>query len=90
MGAGGEDIQLSTHARVLFPFTVECKNRKAIAVYKDYEQAVGHNLITPLVVLKQNHSKPLALLDAEHLFDMVSQIHDLKHQIDILLLTKGK
>lgn len=90
MGAGGEDVQLSTAARELVSYTIECKNRKAIAVYKDYEQAKTHGLIEPLVILKQNLSKPLALVDAEHFLDMVQKIKDLQHQIDVLLLVKGK
>lgn len=89
MGAGGEDIQLSTAARELVSYTIECKNRKAIAVFKDYEQACTHNLIEPLVILKQNQSKPLALVDAEHFLDLVQKIKDLQHQIDVLLLVKG-
>ena len=90
MGAGGEDVQLSPAARELFTYTVECKNRKAIAVYKDYEQAKTHGLIEPLVISKQNNSKPLALVDAQHFIDLVQKINDLKHQIDVLLLVKGK
>lgn len=89
MGAGGEDVQLSTAARELVTYTIECKNRKAIAVYKDYEQAKTHGLIEPLVILKQNLSKPLALVDAEHFLDLVQKIKDLQHQIDVLLLVKG-
>ena len=89
MGAGGEDVQLSTAARELVSYTIECKNRKAIAVYKDYEQAKTHGLIEPLVILKQNLSKPLALVDAEHFFDLVVKIEELKNQVDVLLFVKG-
>ncbi|CAB4146929.1 hypothetical protein UFOVP507_3 [uncultured Caudovirales phage] len=73
MGAGGEDVQLSTAARLLVPFQIECKNRKAIAVFKDYEQAGTHGLVEPLVVLKQNNSKPLVLVDAEYFFNLLSR-----------------
>jgi hypothetical protein len=90
MGASGEDVQLSPLARSLFNYTVECKNRAAIAVFKDYEQAKTHGLVEPLVVLKQNNSKPLALVDAQHFLDLVQKIKDLQHQIDVLLLVKGK
>lgn len=90
MGAGGEDVQLSTAARELVPYTIECKNRKAIAVFKDYEQAKTHGLVEPLVILKQNQSKPLALVDAQHFFDLVVKIEELKNQVDVLLLIKGK
>lgn len=71
MGASGEDVQLSSAARMVFPFQVECKSRKAIAVFKDYEQAQTHGLVEPLVILKQNNSKPLALVDAEYFFNLV-------------------
>lgn len=74
MGAGGEDVQLSSAARELFTYTVECKNRKAIAVYKDYEQACTHDTHEPVVVLKQNNSKPLVLVDAQHFFDLVAKL----------------
>jgi alpha/beta superfamily hydrolase len=90
MGAGGEDVQLSPLARSLFNYTVECKNRAAIAVYKDYEQAKTHGLVEPLVILKQNNSKPLALVDADHFFDLVVKIEELKNQVDALLFIKGK
>lgn len=90
MGASGEDVQLSPAARNLVNYCIECKNRAAIAVYKDYEQAKTHGLVEPLVILKQNNSKPLALVDAEHFFDLVQKVKDLQHQIDVLLLVKGK
>ena len=90
MGASGEDVQLSPLARSLFNYTVECKNRAAIAVYKDYEQAKTHGLVEPLVILKQNNSKPLALVDADHFFDLVVKIEELKNQVDALLFIKGK
>jgi hypothetical protein len=73
MGAGGEDVQLSPKARELVPHTIECKNRKAIAVFKDYAQAKTHGKGEPLVVLKQNNSKPLALVDAEYYFDLIQK-----------------
>ena len=90
MGAGGEDVQLSSAARELVSYTIECKNRKAIAVFKDYEQACTHGLVEPLVILKQNQSKPLALVDAAHFLDLLQKIKDLQHQIDVLLMVKGK
>jgi len=71
MGASGEDVQLSSAARSIFPVQIECKNRKAIAVFKDYEQAQTHGLVEPLVVLKQNNSKPLVLVDAEYFIKLV-------------------
>ena len=72
MGAGGEDIQLSKAARDLFPYTVECKSNARIAVYKFYEQAQAHGKGEPIVVIKQNRSKPLVIVDAELFFKELS------------------
>lgn len=76
MGASGEDVQLSPAARKLWPFSIECKSRKAIAVYKDYEQAKSNcpKSAEPLVVIKQNRSKPLVIVDAEWFFERVSNV----------------
>lgn len=71
MGAGGEDVQLSPAARKLFPYSVECKNLAKIAVYNYYVQATGHNDYEPLVVIKQNRSKPLAVVDLEHFMNLI-------------------
>jgi len=74
MGAGGEDVQLSPAARRLFPYQVECKSLASFAVYKHYEQATGHNEYEPLLVIKQNRSKPLAVVDLEHFLDLVRRV----------------
>lgn len=66
MGTNGEDILLSTAARKLFPFSIECKNLARIAAYEYYDQAVknakGH---IPIVVMKANRKQPLVMIDAE-------------------------
>jgi hypothetical protein len=56
---------LSPAARRLFPFQVECKNLAKIAVYNFYLQALTHGHHEPIVFIKQNGSKPLAIVDAE-------------------------
>ena len=71
MGAGGEDVQLSPAARKLFPYSIECKNLAKIAVFNYYEQAIGHGNYEPLVVIKQNRSRPLAVVDLEHFMELV-------------------
>jgi hypothetical protein len=73
MGAGGEDIQLSPAAREAIPFTIECKNNARIAVYKFYEQACTHGKGEPIVVIKQNRSKPLVIVDADYFFREISK-----------------
>ena len=77
IGAGGEDVQLSTKARELFPYQIECKNKAKYAVYTDYAQAETHGTCEPLLIIKQNHKKPLAVVDAEHFFFLVRTMHEL-------------
>ena len=71
MGAGGCDVQLSPAAKRLFPYDVECKSLASIAVYNFYKQAQNHGGLEPLVVIKQNNSAPLAIVDLEHFMDLV-------------------
>lgn len=76
MGAGGEDVQLSPSARKLVPYSIECKNRKAIALYKDYNQAKGNapKGMEPLLVVKQDRCDPLVMVDATYFFDLIRKI----------------
>lgn len=73
MGAGGCDVQLSPAAQKLFPYEVECKSLSAVSVYKFYKQAQSHGKLEPLVVVKQNGAKPLAIIDFEHFMELVSK-----------------
>lgn len=67
MGAAGEDILMSPKARGKFPFSVEAKNTERINLYKFYAQAVENakDLHEPLLIVKSNGKKPLAVVDAE-------------------------
>lgn len=72
MGAGGEDVLLSPAAREVFPFSVECKSNARFAVYKHYTQAQENAKENkPLVVIKQNRSKPLVLLSLEDFMELL-------------------
>lgn len=74
MGAGGEDVKLSEAALKFFPFAIECKSKKAVAVYPMYEQAISHAEKTdrvPALFIKQNRSRPLAVVDAEFFVNLV-------------------
>jgi hypothetical protein len=42
-------------------------------VYKYYEQAKSHGNYEPIVIVKQNGSKPLAVIDAEVLFNLMAR-----------------
>lgn len=68
MGAGGADVQLSTAAKQLFNYEIECKSLAKVAVYKFYEQAKTHGNSEAIVFVKQNGSKPLVIVDADYFF----------------------
>ena len=70
MGAGGEDVKLSPHARDFYPIQIECKNHAKIAVYDFYKQAAAHGNYEPVVVIKQNNCKPLVIIDADKFFNI--------------------
>jgi len=67
MGCGGEDVQLSTLAGNLWPFSVECKNVENLQLWKSMEQAEAnansfnnersHKSVprSALLVFKKNH-----------------------------------
>ncbi len=74
MGVNGVDVQLSTAAFKKFPYDIECKNtERTKTIYNYYEQAISHNNKgEPLLIIKMNRQKPLAIIDAEHFIEMVS------------------
>lgn len=64
MGAGGEDIQLSTAARRALPYSIEAKNQERVNVWNALAQC-RLNAPTgtePVVVFKKNGEKPHVLL----------------------------
>lgn len=72
MGAGGEDVQLSPAARRKLPISIECKNLASIAAYTWYEQAkTNAGKFEPVLIMKANRKKPLAVVDAEWFFQMM-------------------
>lgn len=75
MGAGGEDLQLSPFARDLLPIQVECKSHKDFAVYRVLDQAAEHGNYEPVVFLKANNRKPIAVVDAGVFLDMAAQYY---------------
>ena len=82
-GATGEDLTLSPLARSRVPFQIECKNRAAIAIYRDFEQAISHGDREPLLVIKENRSEPLAVLRADHFFDLLKELQNLKEACEV-------
>jgi hypothetical protein len=68
MGAAGEDILFSQKAGDELGISVECKSRESMAVYAFYAQAADNcpEGRQPVVIVKQNNSTPLAVIDAEY------------------------
>jgi len=65
---------MSLTARKLFPYNVETKNRKDFkTIYKHYKQTHGHGPLEPLLIIKSNKEKPLAIIDMEHFFNLLEE-----------------
>ena len=74
MGSSGEDIIMGVQSRRQFPYSIECKNQQAVNVWKAYEQACSNcKDYEPLVIIKRNNTKPLALVDAEYFIKLHEQ-----------------
>ena len=69
----GADIKLmSLMARKLMPYNIETKNREEYkTIYKHYKQCVKHGALEPLLVIKMNREKPLAIINLEHFFNLL-------------------
>ena len=66
MGAGGEDIMLSSEAKNYFPYGIECKNQEKVSIWSAYDQAESNcGKCQPLLIIKKNGRKPLAIVDAD-------------------------
>lgn len=79
MGETGADIKLSPAAQAKIPFSFECKNTETgfTACYKAYDQCVGNTntmMHCAVVVVKQNHCRALAILDAEELINLITKV----------------
>lgn len=71
MGSSGEDIIMGKQTRQIFPYSVECKNQEKVNIWSAMEQAESNcKSYEPLVVIKKNGKKPLAVIDAEYFVEM--------------------
>jgi len=68
MGQSGEDVILSPHARDIIPISVECKSHAKFAVYSIIDQCKSNcpDGCEPVVVLKANYKKPVAVIDLDY------------------------
>lgn len=73
MGSTGMDIWLSQAAQDQFPFSVECKARKGIAlIYDALDQADRGNELIPVAVVKADRKRPLAVMDFDVFMALVA------------------
>ena len=72
MSENGADVKLlSQMSRKLFPYSIECKNREDLnTLYNHYKQAMRHAPYEPLLVVKKNREKALAVISLEHFFEL--------------------
>ena len=72
MSENGADVKLlSLTARKLFPYSIEVKNREDYkTIYNAFAQASKHTAQEPLLIIKSNRKKPLAIIDMEHFFKL--------------------
>ena len=70
MGAGGADVTLSPFITDVLPIQIECKSYARMALYGWYNQCKTHGDKQPVVFVKQNNSKPLAIVDAEYYLEL--------------------
>ena len=75
MSEAGADVKLiSLSARKLMPYDIETKNREEyITLYRHYRHASGHGNMEPLLVVKMNRQYPLAVIDLDHFFELLSR-----------------
>lgn len=74
MGQGGTDVILSPAAQKMFNYAIEAKNQEQFkGIYNIYKQATNHDKGEPLVFIKMNRQKPLALVDAEHFLRLATK-----------------
>ena len=74
-GEGGEDIKLLTlTSKKVFAYSTECKNSEQHkGLYKHFKQAKGHNHREPLLCIKMNRERPLAIIDLDHFFELIER-----------------
>ena len=74
-GQNGEDLKLSKTARRLIPFQFEAKSQQKFKVlYSFYDQASRHGRHEPVLVVKQNTRRALAVIDLDQFVDLIKII----------------
>lgn len=79
MGQPGQDIRLFGDAKRLFPVSIECKRQETgyAKPYEALDQAIANAAPgdIPLVFARINKKPPLAILRADHLLTLLTNIY---------------
>ena len=71
-GSNGEDLKISRIGRRLIPYQFECKNQqKLLTLYKFFRQAQKYGKLNPVLIVKLNSRKPLAVIDLDHFISLI-------------------
>lgn len=63
MGCGGADVRLSTAAKEVFPFEVECKRAEGWKkLYDVMDQASSHGELSSIAVIRSNRREALVVM----------------------------
>ena len=78
MGAGGEDIRLSTAARRALPVSIECKCQERLNVWTCLEQAKTNTPegATPCLIFSRNRSPTYAVVPWDVLLGLYSALYN--------------
>jgi hypothetical protein len=69
----GVDVQLSTAAKKLFPYSIEAKNQETAKIWAWLEQSEKncHPNTDPLLIFRRNRSKTYVTLNIEDFFKLL-------------------
>jgi|TARA_B100001964_G_scaffold201686_1_gene229556 hypothetical protein len=71
-GEQGEDLKLSRIGRRLISYQFEAKSQQKFKVlYSFYDQACRHGKHEPVLVVKQNTRRALAVIDLDQFIDLI-------------------
>ncbi len=73
MGQSGQDIHMSPHARIILPYSFECKRVQRLNIYKAIQQAKANAKegITPAVVFRKNRMQQWIAIPFEKFLQLV-------------------
>lgn len=81
MGCYGTDVLLSEAGKASFPYSVECKSHSRMAIYSLFLQSVANSTpdTTPLLVVKQDRSVPLAVITLDHFMELTKNAGNVRN-----------